>query len=163
LYGCTQKVVVNGLISKWRQVTSDVPQWSILGLVLFQNFVGDMDSGTECIFSKFADNTKLCGAVDMLEGRDAVQRDIDRLEKWAHWNLMKWKLLHLGWGNPKHKYRLGREWIERSPEEKNLGLLVDQKLNVTQKCALTAQKTTRILRCIKGSLASRSREGILPL
>ena len=74
-----------------------------------------MDSGIECTLSKFADNTKLCGTVNTLEGRDAIQRNSDRLERWACANLMKFKkakckVLHMGRGNPKHKYRLGREW-----------------------------------------------------
>ena len=78
-------------------------------------------------------------------------------------NKAKFKVLHIGQGNPKHKYRLGREWFESSPEEKHFGMLVDEKFNMTQKCSLTAQKITRILGCSKRIMARKSREMILPL
>ena len=85
-----------------------------MGPVLFNIFAGDMDSEIECTLREFGDNTKLCGVVNTLEGRDAMQRDLDRLERWAHANLMKvnkakCKVLYMSQGNPKYKYKLGRE------------------------------------------------------
>jgi len=126
-----------------------------------------MDSGIECTFSKFANVSKLCGAVDTLEGRDAIQRDLGRRERWASENLVKFnkakcKVLHMGWGNPKHKYRLVREWSRTSSEE-DLGVLVDEKLDMSWQCVLAAHKANHILGCIKRSVASKSREVILPL
>ncbi|KAK4817521.1 hypothetical protein QYF61_019107 [Mycteria americana] len=144
LDGCIQRVVVNSSMSRWRSVTSGVPQGSILGPVPFNIFINDIVGSSG---SKFADDTKLSGAVGTPEGWDAIQRDLDKLKKWAHVNLM----------------RLGDDVIESSPAEKDLGVLVDEKLGMSRKCALAARKANRILGCIKRSVASRSREVILPL
>ncbi|GAB0175818.1 cAMP-dependent protein kinase inhibitor alpha [Grus japonensis] len=122
----------------------------------------------KCNESFVSSDTKPNGAVDTLEGRDAIQRDLHRLEEWDHVNLMrfnkaKWKVLYMGRGNPQYQYRLGDEWIESRPEEKDLGVLVDKKLDMSWQCALAAQKAKCILGCIKSSMISRSREEILPL
>ncbi|GAB0186857.1 mitochondrial enolase superfamily member 1 [Grus japonensis] len=78
-------------------------------------------------------------------------------------NKGKCSILHLGKNNPKHQYRLGVDLLGSSSMEKNLGVLADKQLSISQQCALVAKKANGILGCIKKSVASRSREVILPL
>ena len=139
-----------------------------MGLVLFNLFINDTDDGIECTLSKFADDTKLSGAVEILEGKEAIQMDLNMLEKWAHVNLMrfskaKFRVLRLGQGKPRCFYRLGKGPLGSSPVEKDLGFLVDKKLYMSQQCVLAAWKTNCILSCIKKGVASREREVIVPL
>ncbi|KAK4828139.1 hypothetical protein QYF61_023937 [Mycteria americana] len=144
LKGRAQRVVVNGATS------------------------GCLDAGVECTISKFDDDTKLGGAVDSLEGQEALQRDLDRLEHWAMINGMKCnkskcQILHLGRSNARHRYKLGGERLEISPAERDLGVLVDSRFNRSQQCALAAKRANRVLGCIKHSITSRSKEVIIPL
>ncbi|GAB0180568.1 cAMP-dependent protein kinase inhibitor alpha [Grus japonensis] len=156
-------------MSKWKAVMSAVPQrlyWDQYYLISI--FTDDIGSGIEHILRKSADDTKLSGAVDLLEGRDAIQRDLDRLKKWAHVNLMKFnkakcKVLHMGRSNLSIDTHWRDEEIESSPAEKDLETLVKEKLDTTWQCGFAAQKANYIPGCIKRSVVSRSREVILSL
>ncbi|KAJ7425017.1 hypothetical protein WISP_25766 [Willisornis vidua] len=124
-----QRVVVNGATSSWCPVNAGIPQGSVLESVLFNIFVNDMDESTVCNLSKFTDNAEFGGSVVMLEGRKALQRDLDSLHQCAKANSMTFNkvkcwILYLGHNNLIQHYRFVKEWLESGPAQKDLGVLV---------------------------------------
>ncbi|KAK4814877.1 hypothetical protein QYF61_027906, partial [Mycteria americana] len=129
-------------------------QGSVLGPVLFNFFIRDLDEGTERTVSKFTGVPTTPRSFVSLDGCAAVHRELSRLENWADRNLMKFNKM-------KSRYTLGAGSLESSFVEKDLGIPVSNKLTVSQQCVL-AVKASSNLGCIRRSVASRSRAVILP-
>jgi len=87
--GCqAQQVVISSTKSNGKPITSDSPWGSILGKILLDLFINDLDRRTKCSLRMFADDTKLRGAVDRPDGSAAIQKDLNRYEKWADKDFM---------------------------------------------------------------------------
>jgi len=99
---------------------------------------------------------KLGESVDLLQGRKALQRDVDRMDGWAKANCMRFNKVECQVLHFCHNRTF-------CPAEKDLGVLVDIRLNMSQQCAQVAKKANAILACIRNSVASRSRQVIVPL
>ncbi|KAK4826443.1 LOW QUALITY PROTEIN: hypothetical protein QYF61_009140 [Mycteria americana] len=177
LNGQAQSLVISGMKSSWRPVTSGVPQGTVLGPALFTIFINDLDDGAEYTLSKFADDTKLGRVADMPEGHAAIQKELNRLEKWADSRSCSTRSCsrrimfrsstrrrdNFCTNNSLHQDRLGATQLESSLQKRTWSVLVDTKLNMSQQCAHVAKKANGILGCIRRSIASRSREVILSL
>ena len=156
---CTERAVINGLVSRWRLVMTAVPQGWVLGSVLFNlhQFYWQWDRVYP--LSKFVNDTN-CG-VWLTHQRG---RDLERLKQWT------WET---SWGstNPSAPgsrqlplpVQAGECKDGTQPWQKDLGVLVNGKPDMSQQCTVTAQKANHILGCIPRSMASKAREMILPL
>ncbi|PKU49656.1 rna-directed dna polymerase from mobile element jockey- hypothetical protein [Limosa lapponica baueri] len=122
--------------------------------------ISDLDAGGECTVNRFADDTKLGGAVHSFKGQEALKRNLDRSEHRAMINGMKFnrskcRILQLGLSNTRQKCKLGEEWLKNSPTERDLGVLVDSRFNMSQQYALATRRVNHILGCIKHSITSQ--------
>ena len=146
-------MVLNGSGSTWLEVTSGVPQGSVLGPILFVIFINDIDCALdkEALFlSKFADDTKAGRVVDTVDGVAKLQEDLNGFSKWARdwqmqFNVGKCKVIHLGSSNPRNKYVMDGEELGAVEEEKDLGVLVHQSLKPGVQIAAAAKKANQVL------------------
>ena len=128
-----QRVVVNGEMASWSAVTSGVPQGSVLGPLLFLVFINDLPEAITSPLKIFADDTKIYRVLSTVDDNQELQDDIDSLSVWSEqwqmpFNTKKCKVMHFGHGNAMHQYAMNGENLEATDHEKDLGVVVDDKL-----------------------------------
>ncbi|KAF4789348.1 hypothetical protein TURU_152025 [Turdus rufiventris] len=120
-----------------------------------------------CLLRNFVDDTNLGALGNTPESCVALQKYLDRLDRWAEniLELNKGRVLHLRDKNLLHQYRLGAGLLKRNSVEKDLGVLVHNKLSMSQQslCDQLAEMANGILEYIRKSIVRRSRDVILPL
>ena len=175
LLGRKQRVVLNGEESDWTDVTSGVPQGSVLGPLLFILYANDLDLGINCRIYKFADDTKLVvrikkknieskSYVDNINGQKNLTKLVGWSDRWdMQFNESKCKVLHLGSNNPNFSYSMNGVWLESSKAEKDLGVFVDDKLRFSKQYLEARNKANRMLGFISRNVAHRSKEVIKTL
>ncbi|CAM4590454.1 unnamed protein product [Lepidochelys kempii] len=168
LKGRLQRVLLKGELSGWRDVTSGVPQGSVLGPILFNLFITDLSTKSGSVLIKFADDTKPGCIANLEKDRDIIQEDLDDLVNWSNSNRMKFnsekcKVMHLGINNKNFSYKRGMHQLEVMAEEKDLGVLVDHRMTMSRQCDIAVKKANAVLGCIRRGISSRDKEVLVLL
>ncbi len=168
LHNRRQRVVVKGTRSSWSNVTSGVPQGSVLGPVLFLLFVSDITEVVNSNMILFADDTKLYRRIHSQEDVQILQNDIDKLKDWSDKWLMKFNkdkchTIHFGHNNPRKVYTIDNVGLDTSEEEKDLGVLITSNLKPASQCLSAAKKATSAWRWSRRSFKYINQESFKKL
>ena len=168
LIGRKQRVVLNGEESEWIDVSSGVPQGSVLGPLLFVLYANDLELGIDCRLFKFADDTKMVIQIKTYKDNIKGQKNLDKLEGWAdksdmQFNKEKCKVLHIGNRNEKFNYSMNGVWLESSDAEKDLGIYVDSKFKFSKQCLEARNRANRMLGFIARNVGHKSKEVVKTL
>jgi hypothetical protein len=169
-----QRAVINGELYNWANVTSVVPQGSVLGPLLFSMFVCDIPKLLTCFTSMFADDTKVFEIIhELTSGQSELQADLNSLQDWANtmqmlFHPLKCKVMHLGSRNPNRDYVMttssGHQHIlDAVTEEKDLGITIDRYLKFSKHVTNQVNGANQIHGVIKHTFSTIDKENFLPL
>ena len=163
-----QRVVVRGNASNWSEVTSGVPQGSVLGPALFLIYINDIDHEIASSVLKFADDTKIFYKVACPEAAFTLQDDLNKLYDWSiEWQMLfnseKCGCIHIGKKNMGFDYFIGEQRINNVDEEKDLGVFISSSLKSEVHCSYAVKKANKILGIIKRNFINRDKYFILSL
>ena len=141
----TQSVMIHDQNSGKINVTSGIPQGSVLGPTLFLLYINDISESTDSWLKIFADDTKIFRAITNQSDNLELQADLDRLLEWTvKWqlpfNIAKCKVIHYGTRNPNYKYILNNTDIQEDTTEKDLGITFDNNLKFSSHIRLIVAK-----------------------
>jgi hypothetical protein len=172
LSGRTQYVSVNGTSSAYTDVSSGVPQGSVLGPSLFIYYINDLPDTVDCKVKIFADDTKAYSSVETVQDNEKLQSCIDNLTDWTdkwllQFNSQKCKVLHLGKNNVQYQYviRNGNDVhvLESTVAERDLGVIVDPLLNFDTHISETVKKGNKICGLLVRTIENKSPDIMIPL
>ena len=173
----TQRVLIRGTASSSQNVTSGVPQGSVLGPVLFLIFINDLPLKVLSPLSLFADDSKIFTRIVDKEneenviansGSNILQQDLYNVLEWAkkwkmEFNVEKCKVMHIGNSNPKFKYNMDGKELNETTEEKDLGILIDCKLDFGSHIKEIVGRANRMIGMIRASFACLNKKMFLSL
>ena len=136
LQGREMRTVVRDVKSSWKEVTSGVPQGSVLAPLMFLVYINDLGNGLKSYISLFADDAKIMKEIKTLKDCEDLQKDLDKVHDWSllwemEFNTRKCHVLEMGKSKnrPTRTYRIGRETITKSADEKDLGVTIQDSLS----------------------------------
>ena len=153
---------VKDCLSQWADVTSGVPQGSVLGPILFLIYVNDMPSEIRNVCKLFADDAKLfCPVTKEPSTLQSDRESYTWSERWQlPFNVGKCKILHIGKNNPKHNYSMSGRILEKIETQNDLGVLMDTEIKFHQQTSSAIKRANQILGLIKKTSAAKNEENI---
>ena len=154
LDGRKQRVIINGEESPWKDVTSGIPQGSVVGPVLFVIFINDPPDVMKQSVQMFADDTKMWSKISNLQDCVYLQEDIDKLQEWSkNWlvafTATKCKIMRLRNNQIDYQYKMGENKLAEIISEKDLGIYIDNKLRLSDHVDAAVNKANRLVGLIK--------------